>query len=192
MIHPPASAESAFTVSLLSRRERSETELHRRPSSVSWLFPVGGREGGHKPLDIVFMVVEMNREPQVAIPRRADDSLPGQRTEKPRWCGVAKRDADDRALVLFGQVKRVPSNAGERGPELGRELLIAGVDGVGPEFVEDGERGPVADRGEPADGVVKARRRGRQVHLGAEEAVKRDNARPPARVDRRESRLRGG
>ena len=76
-----------------------------------------GREGRHEALDIVFMVVEMNREPQVAVPRGADDSLLGQAAEKRRWFGVAERDADDRALVLFGQVKRVPADAGERGPE---------------------------------------------------------------------------
>ena len=97
------------------------------------LIPVGGGEGRHESLDVVFVVVEVDREPQVAVPRRADDSLPGQDAEKLRWFPGAERDADDRAAVVFGQVDRVPAGAGERDPQLGGELVVAGVDGAGPE-----------------------------------------------------------
>ena len=74
----------------------------------------------------------------------------GQRAENARWFEVAERDADDRAAVLFGQANGIRSDAGERGPVARGELVVAGVDGVGPEVVEHGESGLVADRGEPA------------------------------------------
>src|SRR5438477_9645242 len=97
---------------------------------------------------------------------------------------AAEGDADDRAVVVPGLAGRVPSDAGQRGPQAGGELAVAGIDGGGPEVVEDGQGSLVADRGEPADGAVEPRRRGRQVHRGPEEALRRDAARPPARADR--------
>jgi hypothetical protein len=43
------------------------------------VLPAGGREGRHEVPDVVFMVVEMNREPQVAIPRRTNTIAPASR-----------------------------------------------------------------------------------------------------------------
>src|SRR5215470_11048609 len=97
----------------------------------------GGRERHDKPVDVIFVVVKMDRQAQVAIAFGAHDSLFGQHADKPRWFAAAERHADDRALVRFGQVNSVPPGVGQGAPELGGELAVAGVYGVGPELVED-------------------------------------------------------
>src|SRR4051794_30702211 len=78
-------------------------------------------------LDVVLVVVEVDREAQVAVACRGRDAAPREPCEQRRRCRVAERDGDDRALVGRGELDGWPADLGQRGAQARGELAVAVV-----------------------------------------------------------------
>src|SRR5689334_25275682 len=106
-------------------------------------------------MNVMLVSVYIDRDAKLPESGRDDDSLLRQLADESRYFDVAKRDRDDRALVALRQVRGNAFPVRQGSPECGRELVIAGVYRVGPEVVEERERGLIANCGKPTDRAVE-------------------------------------
>ena len=83
-------------------------------------------ERAREPIDVVLVVVEVDRKTQVAVAGRADDAALFQHRQEMRGVVVAERYRHDAAAIGVGQVDGRPADLGERLPELVGELARSG------------------------------------------------------------------